>query len=330
MLANRSGRRAALAFLLLFPAGLSTNALAAPKAYAVEAPAPSGIKYDVGTPPKSPQISFHDDRSGEELEFSKGTLMSGIEVGGTPINAFEFMRTGLQQELASRGVAVTLDSAAEGKPSVTLRAFRIRNYRASGFSPFVTFTYVTADIDDGTVKKRVGVFVKRAKVPVWSFSEIVDPTFNQPLSIAVKELASKVSNVLYNYRASDATVDGLVAKIAGDKGDDTYKDTYALGFTNNPRAVPKLLELTKNSDEYVRLAAISSLGTLHATDQFGLLKSIYQGSGIWQDKGMALKAIGDLDTAEGKAFLADVAKSMEASSDPKESGWTLAIIHMYQ
>lgn len=81
-------------------------------------------------------------------------------------------------------------------------------------------------------------------------------------------------------------------------------DVYQLGFSNNKLAIPELVKLTKHSSEYIRLAAISSLGIMRAVDQFDLLVRLYQNKGgLWQDRAMALKAIGDLGTPESHAYL---------------------------
>ena len=103
-----------------------------------------------------------------------------------------------------------------------------------------------------------------------------------------KEFAArypKIAARLHGARSSDADVDRLVKKIAT-RGDDSYLDVYALGFTNNPTAIGPMAVLARDPDEYVRLAAISSLGTLGAVDQLELLTSIYRDGTLWQDDEM--------------------------------------------
>jgi len=78
----------------------------------------------------------------------------------------------------------------------------------------------------------------------------------------------------------------------------------------------------------VRMAAISSLGNLHAVEQFELLKKLSSGDGLWQDRAMAVKAIGDLDTVEGRAFLAEMKTRMQASNE-NESKWMVELISLY-
>jgi HEAT repeat protein len=166
-------------------------------------------------------------------------------------------------------------------------------------------------------------------VPVWSFAEVIDPTFNQPLSVAVKEFSSKLAGALYSYKASDATVKELVAKVNGTQTPDTFLDVYALGFTNNLAATDTLVSLTKSTDEYVRLAAISSLGNLRAASQFELLKTMYQDIALSrQDRDMALKAIADLGTPESDAFIRAEIKQLSAKGDT-EAQWTSRILALY-
>ena len=141
----------------------------------------------------------------------------------------------------------------------------MQNMRTNAYTPFITLTYISADVETAGGTKRIGTFVTRGKTPVWSFEEIIEPTFNQPLSLGVQEFASKIANFAYGFRASDETVKSLTAKINGARTPNTFLDVYALGFTNNPAAIDTLVGLAKDEQEYVRQAAISSLGNIGAT-----------------------------------------------------------------
>jgi len=215
----------------------------------------------------------------------------------------------------------------KGMPRLTVRTFRMINHRSSAYSPFITMTYFGGDLETAAGTRPIGVFVKRGKVPVWSFQEVVEPTLSQPLSLVVKEVAAKLAGQLYGSRGSDRSVDDLVARI-GARSAESFLDVYALGFSNNARAVPTLVTLTGDSDEYVRLAAISSLGTLRASQQFEALKSLYTGSTLWQDRAMAMKAIGDLGTPESRAFLERETATWSGQKG-NESLWTRRVIDLY-
>lgn len=308
---------------------LLTLTACAPSAYMVKAPAPSGMKYAVPATAAPASLALVDNRQGDERIFHSGVLSATLNVDGAPLDAPQFFARHVAAELASRGVPLTIEAGANGLPRLTLNTFRVQNHRANGFSPFVTFTLIGAELETPAGKKRLGVFVKRGKVPVWSFDEVVEPTFNQPLSIAVKEFSSKVANQLYAYRASDDVVRNLAAKLAT-RTESSFLDVYALGFTNNPAAIEPLAKLTSDPDEYVRLAAISSLGNLGAVSHFGLLKSIYEKQdGLWQDRAMAIKSIADLGTPDALEYVRAELARHEKSSGDKDSIWTAQILGLY-
>lgn len=297
----------------------------APKSYAVKAPQPSQGAYLAERP--ASDIGFTDNRGMGERTFMTGVLPTTLTVDGTPIDGAAYLSKGVQAEFAARGLPARFTDG-NAFPRIDLKSFRMLNHRQNAYSPFVTFTFISADFETAAGKKRIGVFVKRGKVPVWSFDEIIEPTLNEPLSVAVKEFAAKASLTFFGARASDADVDALVAKIAT-RNDDSYLDVYALGFTNNAKAIGALVPLTREADEYVRIAAISSLGTLRADDQIELLKTIYRDGKLWQDRAMALKAIGDLDTDASRSFLAEQKARWTAEKPDKESTWTLQVIDLY-
>lgn len=297
----------------------------APSGYIVATPSPSAQRFD-GAPPPATELALVDARSAKV--FSSGILPAQLSISeGNEIQPMRYLAEHLQGELASRGVPMKVVENGKGMPRLTVRTFRMINHRSSGYSPFITMTYFGGDLETASGTRPIGVFIKRGKVPVWSFQEVVEPTMSQPLSLVVRELAAKVAGQLYGSRGSDRNVDDLVAKLAA-RGNDSFLDVYALGFTNNARAVPTLVTLTSDSDEYVRLAAISSLGTLRATQQFEALKTLYTGSNLWQDRAMAMKAIGDLGTPESRAYLE---REMANWSGQKgnESLWTRRVIELY-
>ncbi|MFO0691206.1 MAG: HEAT repeat domain-containing protein [Myxococcota bacterium] len=303
-------------------------AACAPATYSIRNPAPSGLAYEIPSAPAEAAVSVLDERPAEEA-FSRGVLPAGITVDGAPIDPPAFLASGLEQELRSRGLPTRAVVGGQDLPRVHLRSFHILNHRVNAYSPFVTLTLLSADIETSTGTRRVGVFVKRGKIPVWSFNEVIEPIFSDPLSLLVKEFSAKFATVTYGYRSSDATVREIVERLAR-RDARSFLDVYALGFTNNPTAIPKVVELLDDADEYVRLAAISSLGTLGAKSEFGRLKALYEGgAGLWQDRAMAAKAIGDLDTEEGRAWLAAELERIDDAPVSNDTMWTSQIIRLY-
>jgi hypothetical protein len=297
----------------------------APARYAVKAPDPSNVPYTSASTATT-NLGIKHQPTGA-TPFMTGRLPASLDYAGKPLEPATYLEQSLQAEFAARGVPITVSSDASAFPRLDVASFRMTNWRTNAYTPFITFTSLSTDLETATGRKRIAVFVKRGKVPVWSFDELVEPTLNEPLSVAVKELASKVARELYGAQASDEAVDVLVDKVTNAKTDD-YLDVYALGFTNNPRAIPTLAKLTSAEPEYVRMAAISSLGTLRAVDQFELLKTLSLKAGLWQDRAMAIKAIGDLDTPEGRAYLGEMRTRFQNSKE-NEARWTLDLISLY-
>jgi hypothetical protein len=313
-------------------AGTSILAACAPTQYLVKSPEPSTVTYQSGSGAAAGRVALVDNRKGTERNFFGGTLTSTLQSDGAPIEPTAFLRKHMQAEMKARGLPLTfVDAGTAGAEVAKLETFRVQNHRASGFGPFVTFTFAALDVPTPSGPKRVTAFVKRGKVPVWGFDEVIEPTLNQPLSLAVKELSAKWARDAYGAKAPDAAVSQLAASLSAKRDGDSYLTVYALGFTNNPTAIGHLLPLVKDADENVRLAAISSLGTLKATGQMKLLKDLYADRGvIWQDRAMAIKAIGDLGTDESRAFLGEELKRWEAAGNQNEATWTANIIRLYQ
>jgi hypothetical protein len=130
----------------------------------------------------------------------------------------------------------------------------------------------------------------------------------------VKEVASKINRYTFGLQASDEKVAELVDGIRHRFNEDSFIQVLELGYTNNPAAVPPLVEFTSHSDSMVRACAICSLGVLGAVGQFEFLKQKYRSTESIE-KHMALKAIGDLGTPAAMDFLRSVKSSSDADDE---------------
>lgn len=301
----------------------------APTSYLVKTPTPSTIGYKNVDITSSKSLVVNDNRAKEEKTFSSGVLNAELKVNGAPIDPIDYLKKNTELELLSRGIPVNIDSS--DSLDIDVQTFKMVNHRSNGFSPFVTFTYLKADVNVGDQKESISVFIRRGKVPVWSFDEIIEPTLNEPLSLLVKELTAKINSIVFKQSISDADVEALVQKIktktkTNGKDKASYLDIYQLGFGNNQSAIPYLKELTSSKSEYKRQAAISSLGILKAVDDIRFLKSIYTDGNSWTDKAMALKAIGDLGTEDAIAFLK---QEQVAFANEHKKNWVNELVNLY-
>jgi hypothetical protein len=303
----------------------------APSAYNVKTPTPSQYAYTKADMASKLELSFQDARGEKDKVFSDGTLKAGLLLNKKPIEPIAYIKENTAKELQARGINTSV--ADKAAVDVRINKLAIRNYRSNGFTPFVTFTMLSADVTTATGKQRVGVYIKRGKVPVWSFDEVIEPTFNEPLSLVVKELSAKINSITSKQSISDDQVTKLVADInAQPAAADTYLKVYQLGFGFNKTAIKPLVALTKNADEYIRLAAISSLGNLKAESELSYLQGLYSATtGLWQDRGMALKAICDIGTPEALAFTQKAKTDLDkpSSKDKDDITWTKEILGLY-
>lgn len=295
-------------------------------------PEPSRIAYQKTSEAAPTTLVFNDSRN----EADKGNVVSGtvpmqLTYKGTPFDAASWVAQHVVNEMTARGLPVSLGETGGEGTAIVIRRIHVENSRSSGFSPFITFTSLRVDVMTDHGPQNIVAYVKRGKVPVWSFDEVIEPTYNAPLGIATKEIAAKLNQQLFRQAISDEQIKVLTNKIAqdGGKADDAYLDVYQLGFGNNPSAIAELVKLSSHENEYIRLAAISSLGILKATDQQDFLIRIHENSAlIWQDRAMALKAIGDLGTPESQAYLQKARSQLETRTD-KDATWTRDVIALY-
>jgi hypothetical protein len=299
----------------------------APSSYLVKTPTPSLVTYKTSKITTSQALAVNDNRAEDEKKFNSGILEAELMIDGTLIDPIGYIKKNTELEFLSRGIPVNLDSS--DSLDIDVHKFQMINHRTSGFSPFVTFTFLKADINLGNKKEPIGIFIRRGKVPVWSFDEIIEPTLNEPLSLLVKELTAKINAAVYKQSISDTDVELLITKIKTQikgEGKATYLDVYQLGFGNNHSAIPFLKELTNSTDEYKRQAAISSLGILKAVNELDFLKSSYVNGNSWADKAMSLKAIGDLGTDKAIAFLK---QEKETFTDDAKKYWVNDLVDLY-
>jgi hypothetical protein len=276
----------------------------------------------------APIVLTLDSGLQEGHKVSKGKLPISLSHEGRELEATPFVFESLKKELASRKLPIEIGQA--GDNVVELLDFSVIHHRVSGFSPMVTISTMSANLKTKDGTKRIASMVKRAKVPVWTMDEINDPCYNEPIELLIKEFAAKINRELLDYSLSDDQVSGLISKINSGSGDDrlAYFDVYELGFSNNPKALEALKGFSSHKSDYVRMAAISSLGILEANDYFEELKSIYHNGRLWQDRGMALKAIGDLGGEKSTTFLLAEKQRWEKLSN-NEATWNKVIIDLY-
>lgn len=308
--------------------GLCAIALAACGGWKIRAPRQWDVTYTKEPPPQPMEITLVDQR--QTLSFDNGIQADDVYLDGKKVDPPAFLAKHVSAALSARGLPLELSQGSASELKLDLHTFMIQNHQANQWAPFWTSTLISADLVTPTGTRRIGVFVRRGKSAVMGFGGAAEVTIAQPLEVAVNELASKLANQLYGYRAPDREVQSLLADLNKPRTDRSWLFVYALGFTNNPLAVAPCAGLVGDSSEYVRLAAISSLGTLGAADQLPLLERIYatQDNSRWQERAMALKSIGDLDTEASRAFIAKELPILRSAPDSR-TFWLSEVLDLY-
>ena len=301
----------------------------APKSYPVATPETSEYVF---TAIEKNQLSAKlvDERREADLAFHIGLLPSKLVNEGGSINAVGFLARNVEKELDARGIKFSFSSKGQDDEDFTvhLKKFRIRNHRVSGFSPYYTFTTISADVVIAGKTSRITAYFKNGKVPVWSFDEVIEPCYNIPIDVAIKEFASKINRLTVDASIADSDVDAIISALQNKFTAASYVDVYDLGFSNNKRAIPYLVELTRHVDGRVRVAALSSLGTIGAVDQMEYLKEVFN-SASWEERNAALKSIGDFGTLEALAFVKDAMRKFQSESNDPNAKYTVEVASLY-
>ncbi len=294
----------------------------------VESPKVSENSYTFTKKHPTVPVQFKSDLTKEhEVAVGDRTDVFILEHDGKKIDATDFIRSALKNEIAARKLPMEFVTASGD--TLTLEHFEIISHRASGFSPMVTVSTLKLKMRVGDETKTLVSMVKRAKTPVWSMTEVYEPCYNEATTLLVKEIVAKINKAYVGYTLDDDTVASLEKKISSmEHGRSTYMDVYELGFSNNKSTLGFLKELTNSKDEYIRLAAISSLGILGNDAQFDFLVNLNKSAALWQDRAMALKSIGDLGTQESRDYLKE-RKAFWTGKTTDEAVWNLKIINLY-
>jgi hypothetical protein len=214
-----------------------------------------------------------------------------------------FLGEEVAKEQTARGInAVAGASDAAGPDTLLLDVdrFYIRHHQMTGWSPYVTFTNFRAKALYRGTQQRVAAYFHAGTIAYRSTSQLVEPTYNYPMSVVVKEIATKLNRLYFH---SSPPADVVRRKIDEVKKEPDLNKILELGFLGSPEALPTLESLVKTSDSgNVVTYALDAMGIIGDPKSFPFLRSFQEAS---RSKGLlfSLKAIGDLGTPEALAFV---------------------------
>ena len=286
--------------------------------FTIKEPVVSTIQY-AAKDAKPVTLRIVDARSGSDAAFIVGKIGLGTRMRDiSNILVFEnikdpigYLAMQMEREFNGRGIPVkcVVAQSAAGGLTLKINRYQVINYRATGFSPWEACHVFFGIIDDNGKQTPIRAYFYNGKTPVWSMNEILEPCFNVPTSIIIKEVVSKINKAVFAYKVPDAAVNMLTSDINADFEKNNTAETFwkvlELGYTNNPVAMEPLMQFSqKGDDEFFKSCALTAIGTLGPENQFEFLKERFKAGGF-NDRYMATKAIGDIGTPEALQFVRD-------------------------
>lgn len=286
--------------------------------YTIDEPVPSRFTYQ-NVDQKPISMNVVDER--EDKLFSPG--ISGLKKVGIVFENIDdpvgWLAKALQKEFAAHGVPLQLaskDAAAPADLTLVVTKYQVVNHRASGFSAWESYHLFLGQVTMGDKSCSIPAFFFNSKVPVWSMDEINKPCLSTPMSAMVKEIAAKINRCVFNYTVSDADLEKMAAEALAQvkpETDTACLPAIALGATNNLTALPTLQKLAEYEDSEIHNCAVSAIGTLGTPGQYDYLVGKFR-TFTNNDKVMPLKALGDSDSSQARAFISQV-KGSELYND---------------
>lgn len=286
--------------------------------YTITEPKVSGFQYDI--PEKKHLVmKVIDQRS--DTKFHQGiSNLSNIKVDLVNAeNPITWLSQSLEKEFAARGISLGITTQDTQNPPdlvLTVKKYQVVSRRVSAFSPWESYHSFMGDLKAGNEIYTIRAYFFNGKVAVWSMSEIEEPCFNIPMSIIVKEIASKINRYAMHYTTSDEklkVINSRVEEKMKEGAKDAYLSVLELGSTNNPNAIKMLIALADAKDRFIRACALSAIGTLGAQNEFEFLKKKYEQYNE-ADRFMALKSIGDIGTPEAIDFIKQAQQDSQYAS----------------
>jgi hypothetical protein len=275
--------------------------------YTIHDPQVSSFQYNM-VPEKKLVIRVADQRKDVVFQRPISNLRNitiKLENMDEPIKWFA---SALEKELTARGIPVTVianDQPVAADMTLVVKTYQIVSHRMTGFSPWETYHSFRGELTAGDQTSTIIAYFTNGHVPKWSMKEVEKPCFDIPMSIVVKDVASKINQRIFKYRAGNDKLDTINAriseKLAGDS-EEACLPAIELGATNNLDGMPILMKLADHKDQFVRACSLSAIGTLGAQNQLDFLKQKFT-QYDYVDRFMALKSIGDVGTPEAVDFI---------------------------
>ncbi len=204
-------------------------------------PTPSPFQYVERREEPIPVV-VKDTRPAVERKLSKGKLP--VEITGVGED-LAFLCDALVAELKARGINAVAGTVSDANALLLdVDRFYFRHHRISGFSPWVTFTNFRAKATYHGRPETVTSYFYAAKIPMWTMTEVFEPTYNYPWSVVVREVVTKLNRF---YFRTGPPAEAVQQKAGALVAQTKLEDILDLGFLGSSEGLPTLESLVKTS-----------------------------------------------------------------------------------
>jgi hypothetical protein len=292
----------------------------------IDEPIVSNVKYDIGS--KKPVVLRIVDERANKVFHQSFAYLAAAQIDLTNAEKpIEWFTQALDKEFAARDIPVKIaDKNTTATPDLvlTIKRYQITSRLVAWLTPWETYHTFMGELTAEGKTYSIRSYFFNAKTYGGSLKEIEEACFNTPMSILVKDVASKINRYALLYSVSDEKLKDIqvrAAKKIKAHDEDAYRPVLDLGNSNNPAAAKALVTFAATEDRFARACALSGIGTLGVQDQLGFLRKKYAEYNEI-DKFMTIKAIGDIGTSEAIDFI------RKAKDDPQynsEYGFKYAV-----
>ena len=283
--------------------------------FTINEPIVSNIKYDTG--PKKPVVLKIVDQRTNKVFHNKLSSLTQAQIDLANVeDPIAWLSQALEKEFSARAIPLKVaDKNTTATPDLvlTIKKYQLTSRLVAWLSPWESYHSFMGELTSSGQTYGIRSYFFNGKAYGGALKEIEEACYNTPMSILVKDVASKINYFALHYSASEGEIGEIRAraeKKIKTHDDDAYRPVLDLGNSNNPNAVKTLVMFAAVNDWFTRACALSGIGTLGALEQLGFLKMKYaEYSEI--DKFMALKSIGDIGTPEAIDFI------RKAKDDPQ-------------
>ncbi len=244
------------------------------------------------------QVVVRDARPVTERKLSKGTMSVEFVGGGEDLS---FITEALVAEMKARGLNSVAGTGGDDPNALLIEVdrFYFRN-RRTWLSAWITFTNFRARVTYRGHPETVTSYFHAWRIPQWSINEVINPTYNHPWSVVVREVVTKLNRHYFRNMPPAEVVRQEIAAIATQP---LLKGILDVGFLGSSEALPTLERhlKTRTSGDVV-VYALDAIGIIGDPKSFPFLQDFYTTA---RERGrlFSLKAIGDLGTPEALSFV---------------------------